>query len=377
MANKGSKKGVSQPQTQEVKYLQNVDKSIGKLYQNTANLIQGNGANQYYDSAQKSAQQQINRQYNDNARGYYQMYKQNQARLGENLSRLGVTGGASETATTNLLNNYGTNIYNNQSARSNALTGVQTQYDQLRAQNSINIANRLADIYYNLGSGLLAEQRQNKREDFLRKQQYAREDASVNYDRALAQAQYTGDFSVMSGFGWSESDIKKANKLFADSNNSSGGGGSSGGGRRGGYRYSYGGSSGGSDLSGIESPITTGSDIATTAARSVLNSANKLLSSLGGSSKNGNSKSSGGGKGKAVITQANKLLNTLKSTSTTDAQRSNTAKQLGRLLSTKGGQMTPEQYNKYWAQYQQYRKPQKAKQSGGSGSNGKRTKQTK
>ena len=245
-----------------VQWLNGLDPNVAGLYNGAQQIMQDNGAVSAYQQARDNGLQQANRQYNDNARNYYQMYKQNQSRLGENLSRLGINGGASETAATSLLNNYSGNIYNNSQAKANAINDINMQYDQLIAKNSAEIAGQLANMYYNLGNGLLTERRQNerddfirnqtwKREDYLRKEGYKREDADKAYDRALAQAQYTGDFSAMKQFGWSKSDIKKANNIFA-SNNSTGGGGRSGGG--GGYRYGGYGSSGGGifDLGGTD-----------------------------------------------------------------------------------------------------------------------------
>ena len=240
-----------------VGYLNQIDPHSANMFGNAAGILIDNGAVEAYNNARNNTINMTNRQYNDNARSYYQMYKQNQNRLGENLSRLGINGGASETAALNQLNNYSGNIYSNQQAKSNALDNINAEYDRIIAQNSADIASKLADMYYNLGNGLLAEKRQNQREDFLRGIGYKREDflrnqthdwemESTNYDRALTQAQYTGDFSIMQNFGWSKKDIKNANKLFAKGNSGSGssGGGHSGGRRYGGYG-GYGGSGGG------------------------------------------------------------------------------------------------------------------------------------
>ncbi len=242
-----------------VGYLNQIDPHSANMFGNAAGILIDNGAVEAYNNARNNTINMTNRQYNDNARSYYQMYKQNQNRLGENLSRLGINGGASETAALNQLNNYSGNIYNNQQAKSNALDNINAEYDKIIAQNSADIASKLADMYYNLGSGLLAEKRQNQREDFLRGIEYKREDflrnqthdwemESTNYDRALTQAQYTGDFSIMQNFGWSDKDVKNANDLFANGGSGSGSG-SSGGGRSGGRSYSgyggYGGSGGG------------------------------------------------------------------------------------------------------------------------------------
>lgn len=249
-----------------VGYLNQIDPHSANMFGNAAGILIDNGAVEAYNNARNNTINMTNRQYNDNARSYYQMYKQNQNRLGENLSRLGINGGASETAALNQLNNYSGNIYNNQQAKSNALDNINSEYDRIIAQNSADIASKLADMYYNLGNGLLAEKRQNQREDFLRGIGYKREDflrnqthdwemESNNYDRALTQAQYTGDFSIMQNFGWSKKDIKNANKLFAGGNSGSGSGSS--GGRRSGRSYGgYGGYGGYSSSSTSDIDMT-------------------------------------------------------------------------------------------------------------------------
>lgn len=253
-------------------YLNQLDTNLGGLYGNTAQIMIDNGATQAIEKARKNMQNMTNRQYNDNANAYYQMYKQNQNKLPENLSRLGINGGASETAALGLLNNYASNLYNNESARANALNEGNMKYNQMIADNSVQLSKQLADMYYNLGKGFLDERRGNQRADwewnrnadydnYTWNRNVGREDELNAYDRALAQAQYTGDFSVMKRYGWSDSDVSKANSLFAGNGTS---GGSGGYGSYGGYG-GYGGSSGsgsGSDTpnvapSGYEVPNTT------------------------------------------------------------------------------------------------------------------------
>lgn len=259
-------KGGTSAANQGLNYLNQLDTNLGGLYGNSAQILIDNGATQAIESARQNMQNMTNRQYNDNANTYYQMYKQNQAKLPENLSRLGITGGASETASLNQLNNYSTNLYNNESARANALNEGNMKYDQMIADNSVQLSRQLADMYYNLGKGLLDERRANARadyewgrgvdydrykynrdvgyDDYQYNRNIAREDELNAYDRALAQAQYTGDFSVMKRYGWSDSDVSKANALVANSGTSGGSGGY-------GSYYGYGGS-GGSGDSGSE-----------------------------------------------------------------------------------------------------------------------------
>lgn len=267
-------KGGTNAANQGLTYLNQLDTNLGGLYGNASQILIDNGALQSIESARKNMQDMTNRQYNDNANTYYQMYKQNQAKLPENLSRLGITGGASETASLNQLNNYSTNLYNNESARANALNEGNMKYDQMIADNSVQLSRQLADMYYNLGKGLLDERRANARadyewgrgvdydrykynrdvgyDDYQYNRNISREDELNAYDRALAQAQYTGDFSVMKRYGWSDSDVSKANALVANSGTSGGSGG------YGSYYGSggYGGSDSDSDEDNVPVPET-------------------------------------------------------------------------------------------------------------------------
>lgn len=335
-------KGGTKAANQGLNYLNQLDTNLGGLYGNSAAILIDNGALQAIESARKNMQDMTNRQYNDNANTYYQMYRQNQAKLPENLSRLGITGGASETASLNQLNNYSNNLYNNESARANALNEGNMKYDQMIADNSVQLSRQLADMYYNLGKGLLDERRANQRadwewnrnadydryqynrdvgydnykwnrdvdydrykfnrdvgygdytynrditrEDQLYNRNIARENELNAYDRALAQAQYTGDFSVMKKFGWSDSDVSKANSLMANSGTS---GGSGGYGSYGGYG-GYGGSSGSGSGSGSgsdENWVDWGDDEETTSGYSTVPISNVLNYGAGLTSAIGN-----------------------------------------------------------------------------------------
>lgn len=263
-------KGGTNAANQGLAYLNQLDSNVGGLYGNASQILIDNGALQAIESARKNMQDMTNRQYNDNANTYYQMYRQNQAKLPENLSRLGITGGASETASLNQLNNYSSNLYNNESARANALNEGNMKYDQMIADNSVQLSRQLADMYFNLGKGLLDERRTNARadyewgrnvdydrykfnrdvgyDDYTYNRNISREDELNAYDRALAQAQYTGDFSVMKKYGWSDSDVSKANALFAGNGTSGGSGGYGSYGGYGGYGGFGSGSGSGTDF---------------------------------------------------------------------------------------------------------------------------------
>lgn len=113
-------------------------------------------------NAQRLSADQINNAYDLSARDYYQLYKTQQAKLPENLSKAGVTGGASESAQLKLMNNYSENLYKNEAARNNQLAGVNKDYNNQIAQNSINAANQKANAYLQMVLQQLAYKRQDE-----------------------------------------------------------------------------------------------------------------------------------------------------------------------------------------------------------------------
>ena len=113
-------------------------------------------------NANKLNQEQINSNYDNSAREYYRLYKTQQKQLPETLSRLGVTGGASESSQLKLLNSYSDNLYKNESTRNNQLAGVNADYNNQIAENSINAANQMANSYLRLAQQQLAYKRQDE-----------------------------------------------------------------------------------------------------------------------------------------------------------------------------------------------------------------------
>ena len=137
-----------------------IQAAISPIQQMYANMqSQQNAALQ---NANKLNQEQINSAYDNSAREYYRLYKTQQKQLPENLSRLGVTGGASESSQLKLLNSYSDNLYKNESARNNQLAGVNADYNNQIAENSINAANTMANSYLQLAQQQLAYKRQDE-----------------------------------------------------------------------------------------------------------------------------------------------------------------------------------------------------------------------
>ena len=137
-----------------------IQAAISPIQQMYANMqSQQNAALQ---NANKLNQEQINSNYDNSAREYYRLYKTQQKQLPETLSRLGVTGGASESSQLKLLNSYSDNLYKNESARNNQLAGVNADYNNQIAENSINAANTMANSYLQLAQQQLSYKRQNE-----------------------------------------------------------------------------------------------------------------------------------------------------------------------------------------------------------------------
>ena len=137
-----------------------IQAAISPIQQMYANMqTQQNTALQ---NAQRLSADQINNAYDLSARDYYQLYKTQQAKLPENLSKAGVTGGASESAQLKLMNNYSENLYKNEAARNNQLAGVNQNYNDQIARNSINAANQMANAYLQMAQQQLAYKRQDE-----------------------------------------------------------------------------------------------------------------------------------------------------------------------------------------------------------------------
>lgn len=145
--------------------LKGIKAGYDTMYQNYANGLVNDGTFQAIENARSKANTMTNSQFDNSAKNYYTMYRQNQMAMPEKLSNLGVTGGASETALLKLMNQYSGNMYNNENSRNNTISTTNMQYDQQIADNSKNIAQQLADTYLKLA--------QQAREEVLAEQQAA------------------------------------------------------------------------------------------------------------------------------------------------------------------------------------------------------------
>jgi hypothetical protein len=107
-------------------------------------------ANAALEEARTNALASIKQTYDDSARNYYRLYRTQENELPEQLSSIGATGGATETAALNLMNNYSNNLYNNETARNKDTNTLNENYHNAVAQNSIQLAGQIADAYLNM-----------------------------------------------------------------------------------------------------------------------------------------------------------------------------------------------------------------------------------
>lgn len=94
--------------------------------------------------------------YDDSARNYYRLYRSQERDLPEQLSSIGATGGATESAALRLMNGYSDNLYKNENSRNGAIYDAESGYNNQIAQNSINYANMIANAYSQLAQQQLA-----------------------------------------------------------------------------------------------------------------------------------------------------------------------------------------------------------------------------
>ena len=123
--------------------------NIQQAYDNNAKNTRAEYAanDSLYQANLDLANKQTQANYDASAKQYYTQYMQNQRKLKEQASRMGLTCGASEMASLGVVNNYASNYANNEGGRNNALMQNQMDYNNRVAQNHENMANALANIY--------------------------------------------------------------------------------------------------------------------------------------------------------------------------------------------------------------------------------------
>lgn len=145
--------------------------------------------------------------YNSAAAANYLNYMKQQNAMPEQLARLGVNGGASETAAMRMANNYALNQGSNEASRNAALASLQSAYDTNSASLDQSANDKLANAYMNLAQAQIQyddtlkereyqhEQDRLAREDAKEQQAYERKQAEEQLKREEKQASY-GDYSA-------------------------------------------------------------------------------------------------------------------------------------------------------------------------------------
>lgn len=135
-----------------------------ELYEAYASRMEGMSASQKaaLEAKYKEAYGLLNKNYDRNANYAYINYKQGQKQLPEELSNLGVTGGASESAVAKLQNAYGQNLSQNEYERNNQLASARSNYNEALNGVDTNLNAQLADAYANFAQQSLAYKQTQK-----------------------------------------------------------------------------------------------------------------------------------------------------------------------------------------------------------------------
>lgn len=223
----GSEYRVARPYTMANEYAQRV------VVDNTQQ------ANNMYDAILRQGKQRLQAQkqdleasYDDAARQAYISYMQGQRDLPQQLSALGVTGGASESALIGARSAYENNRGNLQTARQRAAQNIDMSMNDLEntrdvqvAQYALTNADRAYDNYLKAAFADVSRSDAMAQNDWQKAYQEALLTGQYNggqtldaqqmsYQRALELAAYTGDYSAMRQFGWSPAQITSAGGYY-------------------------------------------------------------------------------------------------------------------------------------------------------------------
>lgn len=227
---------------------------------------------------------QVNQLSDDSQRQNYIAKEKSLYNIPKQMLRMGLSGGASETALTGVGVGYGNNRNSTEKQRTAGINDANSVYNKNASNAAINYQNQLsalqqrqselnasyeieeqrrADDYKKFGYSQFVDDRnyntsrideadndakyseQQKKDD--ERYEYGKSNSEKDNSYAKNQKakeeawkygdQY-GDYSGMSKFGWSKSQIANATKVWKDANKSSGGsGGKGGGGKSGGNSY--------------------------------------------------------------------------------------------------------------------------------------------
>lgn len=129
-----------------------------QLYDAYQSQLQSNAVAQreYLEKMYGETADILNKNYDKSANNAYINYRQSQQKLPEQLSNLGITGGASESANLKLQSAYGTNLANNEFNRNNDIASARRDLSQGVNEIDSGLNSQLADAYANFGSQSIA-----------------------------------------------------------------------------------------------------------------------------------------------------------------------------------------------------------------------------
>lgn len=169
-----------------------------------------------------TSKQGVSQNYDSAAAANYLNYMKQRNNLPEQLQRLGINGGASETAAMRMANNYALNQGNNEASRNAALAQLQSAYDTNSASLEQSANDKLASAYMNLAQAQIQyddtlsereyqhEQDRLAREDAKEQQAYERKQAEEQLEREEKQAAMSDYSATKSGWKAITKAIKKA-----------------------------------------------------------------------------------------------------------------------------------------------------------------------
>ena len=152
------------------------------LHEKGATMLRENAESQkkYLEDSYKEQVAGINKDYDRTANQAYILYKKNQNELPEQLSRLGLNGGASENAALKLQTAYGGNLADNEFNRDKALSDARTGYNSAVNDVETNLNQNIYNSYNTLAQ---------KDTDYgIQQAGIAREEVKEANEKAIAQA---------------------------------------------------------------------------------------------------------------------------------------------------------------------------------------------
>lgn len=138
----------------EEKYQENIENDpYMNMYNQQSSMLssQANAQKAYQQQLLNQSEANINTGYNKNANTAYINYRQNQKDLPEQLSNLGATGGASESAALKAQNAYAQNLQQNEAARNSDLASARNSYSANINDIDSSLNAGLADAYQYYG----------------------------------------------------------------------------------------------------------------------------------------------------------------------------------------------------------------------------------